>query len=128
MEKVKKHELLRFGDALAILLVIALASGVLWAFFAKEQGSVAEIVIDGEAVAALPLSGDTVYPVKSNGYTLTVCVENGEAFVTDADCPDKVCEHTGRIKARGASIVCAAAKVSVRIVGGGDQNADFVAG
>lgn len=128
MESVKKRSLFRFGDAVAILLVIALAGGLLWAFFASEQGSAAEIVVENETVAALPLAKDAVYSVTANGHTLTVHVENGEVFVTDADCPDKVCEHTGRVKAKGASIVCAAARISVRIVGGGDRNADFVAG
>ena len=128
MDSAKKRSLFRFGDAVAILLVIALAGGLLWAFFASKQGSVAEIAVENETVAVLPLSRDAVYPVSANGYNLTVRVENGEVFVADADCPDKVCEHTGKVKAKGASIVCAAARVSVRIVGGGDRNADFVAG
>lgn len=128
METAKKHRPFRFGDAVAILLVLALAGGLIWGFFALEQGSAAEVIVENETVATLPLSRDSVYPVESNGYTLTVCVESGEVFVTDADCPDKVCEHTGKVKTKGASIVCAAARVSVRVVGGGDRDADFVAG
>lgn len=128
MESTKKRALLRVGDLLAILVVILLAGGLLWAFFALGRGNEAQIVVENETVATLPLSKDATYPIESNGYNLTVHVEDGEVFVTDANCPDKVCESTGRISAKGASIVCAAARVSVRIVGGGEHDADFVAG
>ncbi len=128
MASKKKRNLLRFGDLAAILLVAALAAALLWVFLTSDRGSAAQIVIDNETVATLSLSEDAVYPVTANGHRLTVRVENGEVFVTDADCPDKVCEHTGKIKAEGASVVCAAARVIVRVVGGGNSDADFVAG
>ena len=116
------------GDLVALLLVAALALSLLWAFFGAERGGYAEISVDGAVVATLPLAQDAVYPVESGGYSLTVWVEGGEVFVTDATCTDKVCQHTGRISANGASIVCAAARVSVRVTGGGKRDADYVAG
>jgi hypothetical protein len=69
-----------------------------------------------------------VKTVTSRGVTLEIAVENGRIAVRSADCDDRVCEHTGAIEKRGASIVCAPAAVVIRIVGGGDQNADFTAG
>ena len=128
MQHVRKKALFRAGDLVAILLVLLLVGALLWAFLAAERGDAARISVEGETVAALPLSKDTVYPITSRGHHLTVRIENGEVFVTDADCPDKVCQNTGKVSAKGTSIVCAAAGVSVQITGGGDGNADFVAG
>ena len=128
MEAAKKQRFFCPGDAVAILLVLALAIGLLWGFFASERGLAAEILVDGERVAVLPLSADQSYFVSAKGYSLTVCVEDGAVFVSHTDCPDRVCEHTGRVSAKGASIVCAAAGVLVRVVGGGETDVDFVAG
>ena len=128
MQFGKKSTLFRVGDLFAILLVLLLVGALLWAFFSLERGAAVQITVEGEGVAVLPLSQDAVYPITSRGYCLTVHVESGEVFVSDADCPDKVCQNTGKISARGASIVCAAAGVQIKITGGGDTNADFVAG
>ena len=128
MDNAKKRTGFRIGDLAAILLVALLTVGLVIALFAAEKGRAVEISVDGAVVATLSLEKDTVYPVEAGGHRLTVHIENGEVFVTDASCPDKVCENTGRVSAKGTSIVCAAAGVSVRVLGGGDGNADFVAG
>ena len=128
MGSTKRKQLFLLGDAVAILLVALLSAGLIWAFFASGRGQSAEIVVENTVVATLSLSEDAVYPVEANGHHLTVRVERGEVQVVDADCPDKVCEHTGRVSRKGASIVCAAARVTVRVVGGGDRDVDFVAG
>ena len=128
MDRAEKRILLRPGDVVAILLVVALAAGLLWAFFAAGGGEMAEIAVDGTVVKQLPLSENAVSAVEAGDYHLTVHIENGKAYVTDADCPDKVCEHTGSISAKGASIVCAVARVSVRITGGGESDVDHTAG
>jgi len=128
MKTAEKRIFFRPGDLVAILLVLVLAAGLLWAFLAAGRGRVAEISVNGDVVAELPLSKDAVYPIQTNDHHLTVHIENGEVFVTDASCPDKVCEHTGRVSAKGASILCAVARVSVRVVGGGESDADYTAG
>lgn len=128
MQYERKKALFRAGDLASILLVLLLVGALLWAFFAAERGTAAQISVEGETVAVLPLSKDAVYPIVSRGHHLTVHIENGEVFVSDADCPDLVCQNTGKISAKGTSIVCTAAGVQIKITGGGDGDADFVAG
>ena len=119
---------LRLGDRVAFCIVILLIAILLFVRFRAEQGSTAEISVDGTIVQTLSLHENTSYLIEAHGHSLVVNVENGEAFVTEANCPDKVCEHTGRISASGTSIVCSAAHVSVTIRGGGETDVDFVAG
>ncbi len=128
MQQERKKVLFRAGDLAAILLVLLLVVALVWAFLTAERGTAVQISVEGETVAVLSLSKNAVYPITSRGYDLTVCIVDGEVFVSDTDCPDKVCQNTGRISAKGASIVCAPAGVSVHITGGGDGDADFVAG
>ena len=51
-------------------------------------------------------------------------IDGGEAYVKDASCADKVCEHTGRISRVNQSIVCLPGGVVVKIVGSGEFQAD----
>lgn len=123
-----KKQMLRVGDMVAVALVLCLAALLLLFLFTSNRGSFAEIEVEGEVIATLSLAEDTVKTVTSRGVTLEIAVENGRIFVRAADCNDRVCEHTGAIEKRGSSIVCAPAAVVIRIVGGGDQDADFTAG
>ena len=128
MENIKKKRGLRLGDLAVVLLVLLLAAGLLWAFFAAEHGGYVEITVQGDELVTLPLSKNDIRVIGAGEHTLTVVIENGEVFVRDADCPDHVCEQTGRISKKGTSIVCAPAGICVRILGGGDGDADGVAG
>ena len=123
-----KKGILRVGDIVAVALVLCLAALLLVLLLTADRGTLAEIEVEGEVVATLELSRDTTKTVTSRGITLEIAVENGEISVRSADCDDQVCCHTAPISGRGASIVCAPAAVVIRIVGGGDADADFIAG
>ena len=77
----------------------------------------------------IDLSENTTKSVTSNGHTLSLEIKDGEVRVTDSDCPDKLCEKVGWIKDSSQIIVCAPAKVLIRIQSpGGESDADFIAG
>ena len=123
-----KKGLLRVGDVIAIVLVLCLAASLLLFLLTADRGTLVEIEVEGEVIATLSLAKDTTKTVISRGITLEIAVKAGEVFVKSADCDDLVCMHTAAISERGASIVCAPAAVVIRIVGGGENDADFVAG
>ncbi len=108
----------KIGDVLLMLLLL-LTAVLLFLFpFFSNKGAIAEIVIaeTGE-VHKIPLGTDAEYEVSSRGVHLTVCVKNGEAFVSHSDCRDGICSGTPPISRGGQSIVCAPAGVVVRITG-----------
>lgn len=41
-----------------------------------------------------------------HGGSNTLHIENGFVYVTDATCPDKICEHSGKISLPGEIIAC----------------------
>lgn len=81
----------------------------------------AEIYVGGSLNAQLPLNTNAEYRVECDGGFNLVVVENGEVFVADADCPDRVCVETGGISGGAVPIVCLPHRVEVRVVNGANE-------
>lgn len=110
-----------------ILLVVLLAIGVAGFFLlnSTDKGATAIIKIDGETVSEISLRGE-YYEMNFNG--VTVCCENGEIFVEDSDCPDKVCVRSGKISKAGEGIICAPNRVAIEISGKSNNPLDALTG
>lgn len=48
-------------------------------------------------------------------------VKNGKIRLTNASCPDKICEKTGYIDSAGQSIICVPNKIAVSVVGSSES-------
>ena len=126
MDQLKRK--LCFGDIIVLLLLCFL---IIFAFayraFGKDAGNLCTVRTDNQTYY-LDLTHDSRLNVTSCGVSLTVVIENGKAFVEKADCPDKVCVHSGKVSQSGESIVCIPAKVSIIISTEADDNADWILG
>lgn len=127
---MKNQKARRFciGDVIVMLAVLLLSASLFAGFLSLGEGDRVEIEVNGEVVQTLSLKQEESYELTANGITLLICIEDGGVFVARADCPDRICESTGRITRGGASIVCAPAGVLIRVVRGGESNVDFIAG
>ena len=56
----------------------------------------------------------------------TLCIENGRAYISSADCPDLLCVRQGGIEKDGESIVCLPHRVIVTVSGGEVSAGDAV--
>ena len=101
--------------SLAILLVVQLT---------KEEGAYAEVTVDGNVVGKYSLDIDGVYTL--NGGTNIITVVGGEVYMSYADCPDHVCENTGRVRYVGQTIICLPNRLAITIIGNADDAVDFV--
>jgi hypothetical protein len=120
--KLKKADIVL---VLALLLVAAAAG--LFMLAARDAGAEAVVVQDGKEILRLPLNEDTEEVITRGEDSNTVVIRGGTARVTEANCPDKVCVHTGEIRYEGQTIVCLPHKLVVKIVGGDNQDVDAVA-
>lgn len=102
---------------LAGILYLALSSG-------RDAGAWAVVRVNGEEVARYSLAEDGTYPL--NGGTNTLVIGGGEAWLTDADCPDKLCVRQGHIRYSGQCITCLPNKLTVTLEGGADDGIDLV--
>lgn len=100
--------------ALSLLLVCGTA--VLVMRLVSSDGTKAVIYVNGTEYGSYPLENDAEIEVKTKYGENTVVIKDGEVFVKDASCPDKICEKTHSVSRGGESIVCLPNRMSVRIV------------
>ena len=106
----------------AILLVALLF--LVFTLVLRKPGSVAVVEINGEVAGEYSLSEDGVFVL--NGGTNTLVIEDGEAYLTNSNCPDHTCERTGKIRYVGQTIVCLPNRLSVTVEGNADDGVDLV--
>ena len=124
LKKLLEDKKLRSDIILVGILLIISLSVLLFVFLTREEGAVAEVSVDGVKVAEYPLDIDGVFYI-NNGSNVLV-IENGAAYMREANCPDKFskngCVNTGKISYVGQTIVCLPNKIIVEIVGEGEDS------
>ena len=78
----------------------------------------AEIYLGGKLLRKADLSENTEFTVECSSGFNTICINNGEIYVSAADCPDKVCVNTAPISGGLIPIVCLPHRLEIRVVGG----------
>ena len=117
---MKKRDLIFIG--------IILASALIWlGIYALtiEEGAFVAVKVDGKEVARYDLRKDGEYSL--NGGTNVLKIENGEAWMIEADCPQisgKKCTAQGKISRTGETITCLPNKLTVTVYGK-DGDVDF---
>lgn len=124
MSFLKKHK----NDILLILVVLILAGGV-WLYTGLTREAGAEVIVsrDGEELMRLPLSENTEWVIGEGDHTNTLVISGGEAWISQASCPDHICINQGRISLDGQTIVCLPNKLVVAVTGGASGDVDIVA-
>ena len=106
-----------------LLLAAFLALGL--KFLLRQEGAALVVRVNGSEVARYALTETGDYPL--NGGTNVLHIENGSAWLTDADCPDKLCVHQKAISKTNETIVCLPNKVVVQVIGAGESELDSIA-
>ena len=123
--KLFKNEKVR-RDVILIAALL-LVSALLFIFLHKgEAGSGVVVRVKGEEIARYSLAESGTYSL--NGGSNILVIENGEAYLSDADCPDGLCVKQGRIKYTGQCITCLPNKLTVTVFGAEDSGIDAVVG
>lgn len=120
--KLKKADIV----LVLVLLLVAAAAGI-FMLAVRGDGAEAVVIRDGQEILRLSLDEDAEEVITEGEDSNTVVIKGGTARVTEANCPDKVCVHTGEIRYEGQTIVCLPHKLVVKIEGGEKQETDAVA-
>lgn len=78
----------------------------------KEDGDTVLIYQNSELIYSFGVSEERKIDV---GGTNTVVIEDGYVYMKEANCPDKTCVHTGKIKDNSRDIICLPNKVRVTV-------------
>ena len=125
MEQTDRKKTIRDLIIVGILLVAAVL--LLLAVRNRQEretgtGAEAVVTVDGEEVGRYPLNKDGVFPL--NGGSNTLVIENGEAWVSEANCPDKICMGMGKISKNGEFVACLPNRLIIVVEGGEDSLVD----
>lgn len=114
------------GDIVLIIALLLVSAVLFIALSRGEEGATAVVAVNGQEVARYSLTEDGVFPL--NGGTNILVIEDGEAYLEDANCPDRLCVKMGRISKTGQCITCLPNKLTVTVEGAGEKEIDLMAG
>ncbi len=103
------------------ILIFALLAVAVVAFFVinnviSKDGAKVQVLVDGEIFYEYNLDENGEYQIKTDMGENTLVIEDGNAYVSDANCPDKLCVNQGKISKSGQSVICLPHKLVVTIV------------
>lgn len=107
----------------ALLAIIALAG--LLVFLFRQPGDTVIVTIDGEHFATYSLSENATVPIQTgkDGEQINLLIiQDGQAYVQKASCPDGICAAHRPIKREGESIVCLPHRVVITVHSASEQN------
>lgn len=104
-------EAVRLWDFVLIGLLLAACCSVL--LLPKEEGTLAQVSVDGVLIASLALDTDGELPLADGS---VVVIRDGAVSLRDATCPDRLCQQMGPISRGGESILCLPNRISIVIV------------
>lgn len=113
-----RNRVFKVSDSVVVTIIIVVFL-LFWLLNRQDDLSgYVEIYKDGKLISVLKEEGR--YELKSEGrHIMDVVFENRRVYVRDSDCPDKICERTGKVGPNGV-IVCIPNKVVVKFVGKSD--------
>lgn len=111
--------------ASAVLAALCVVAGGIWlAMGSVRFGSpVAEIYSNGELYGVFPLNEERSFTIEDGSGYNKVEIRDGAIAVTDADCPDRVCVHTGAISDGAVPIVCLPHRLEIKIASADEVDA-----
>lgn len=101
----------------AVILLIA-AAGLLTVNLTRQEGSMVVVKIDGNETERYSLYEDRTVEIitgENDEFSNTLVIEDGKAYISQADCPDKICQEYRAVSYSGETIVCLPHKIVIEI-------------
>ena len=116
---MKKNDILLAG----IVLIVAALGSLCYRNLGKQTAATITVTVNGDVYGTYSLSKDQEISI---GKTNRLVIQDGEADMIEADCPDQICVDHKAISKNKESIVCLPNKVIVEVVGGDEASLDAV--
>lgn len=100
---------------ITVILLLALITFVIFRLNLKD-GNYVSVSVDGERKYTYKLNGSIKTVITTSSGENTLVIENNQAFIESATCPDKICVAHRKISKTGETIVCLPHKLVVEIV------------
>lgn len=113
---------------LILIAALLLLAGVLYLVLqaGRQEGGVAVVRVNGVETERHSLSVNGTFPL--NGGSNILVIRDGQAWLSEANCPDLLCVRQGKIHYTGQVITCLPNRVTVTVEGGESDGVDLVVG
>ncbi len=119
---MKKNDVL----LLALLILCGILISVIL-LLTGNKGRRVQISVGGKITESMDLNVDRVYDIQGyGGGHNRLVIQDGQAWIEEASCPDGLCVKMGHISRTGQSVVCLPNQVVVEITGGSGSEIDAV--
>lgn len=81
-----------------------------------EEGDRIQVTLDGKVYGTYSLEKDQVIEIEEGSLYNKIRVEDGKAYMEEANCPDGYCEEQGKISRHTQTIVCLPHKLVVEVL------------
>ena len=115
---MKKRDYILIG---CILLVAAVCAGFF--LLTGKEAQEAVVTVDGEVYGTSLLVNDRTIETEDGN---RLRIQNGQAKMEWADCPDQLCVHQKAISRTGESIICLPNQVVVSVQGSKESELDGI--
>lgn len=88
----------------------------------SDDGNYVQVRVNGKVTSVYPLSQNRTEIIQGISGKNTLVIENREAYISEADCPDGLCKNMGRISKNGQSLICLPNKVVVEVTDNSDAD------
>ncbi len=109
VKKLRNDILLVVGCLLLVLIVFVIFKANL------KKGNFVKVTVDSQEKYCYNFNNDTEVLIKDGENTNLLVIKNGEAYIKEANCPDKICVAHRKISKTGETIVCLPHKLVVEI-------------
>ena len=115
------------ADVIVIVSLLLLALALYLALnSSRREGGAAVVRINGAEIERYSLLQNGSFPL--NGGSNILVIEDGYAWMSEANCPDHICVRQGKIHYTGQVITCLPNRLTVTIEGGEDDGVDLIVG
>lgn len=112
MKKYKNDILILFILIIVVIFITIITN------ICKTEGKYVKVSIDDEIYDVYDLQEDTKVSLPTGN---TLVIKDGVAYVSESNCPDKICVNHGSISSEGETIICLPNKLVIEIC---KENAD----
>ena len=117
---MKKRDILLAGGIVLVALVMLLVMHVT----GETKGNQVQITVNGEIYGTYPLEKDQTIEVTEGELHNVIRIEDGQAYMEEADCPDGYCKRQGTISRVNETIVCLPHKLVAEVESDGSTTDD----
>jgi len=117
-------KVIKIADVLLAVVVITL-SVVIFIYGKKCEidGERVQVFVDGQLTETYELANPMRKTYSFEKGNNTLVIEEGKAYLTECDCPDKLCEKMGSIEKQGEVITCLPHRLQIVIQGESEMDA-----